>query len=150
MLAALVAVLCQQVYTVAYKPKEDEAAASIFKPPKGNWQPAAELDVPPSPPLLPDRPDAKRMLRRNPFSADGLDSSGEAGGVARPDLVVVRIVPWTGGTHVAEIRTQTARPKRYGVGDAFEAYKIISIDPDAKEVVIYSEEHRSNFTYTAP
>jgi len=57
---------------------------------------------------------------------------------------LIRIMPWTGGTYVAEIRTQAeeAKAKRYGVGDSFGSYRIISIDPSGVEVAVYSEEHR--------
>jgi len=98
---------------------------------------------------MPTRPDGNKLVASNPFSAEGL-GAGEVDefGERRPELELLEIRPWTGDTHVAEIRTQTARAKRYGVGDAFESYRIISIDPNAGEVVIYSEEHRRNFTFT--
>jgi hypothetical protein len=66
------------------------------------------------------------------------------------DLELIGIRPWTGGTYVAEIKSQTMRPKRFAVGDEFGPYRIISIDPNAGEVVVYSEEHRRNYTLRIP
>jgi len=76
----------------------------------------------------------------------GIALQQQAAAVASPVVELIKIMPWTGGTYVAEIRTQNARPKRYGVGDQFESYQIISIDPSAGKVVLYSEEHRRNLT----
>ena len=148
-LAGLVIVLMYQVYKVKFAPVEVTEDGVQFVPPRGTVS-ESSVEVPPPPPGDPDRPDTKRLVRSNPFSAIGLGGEGGADGDSnKPDLELLRIMPWTGGTFVAEIRTQTDRPKRYGVGDQFESYQIISIDPSAGEVVIYSEEHRRNFTLTA-
>ncbi len=147
-LAGLVLVLIYQVYKVKFAATEVAEDTVQFVPPRGTV-PASDVELPPPPPADPDRPDTKRLVRSNPFSANGLGGGpGQGEDSAKPDLELLRIMPWTGGTYVAEIRTQTARPKRYGVGDQFESYQIISIDPNANEVVIYSEEHRRNFTFT--
>jgi hypothetical protein len=66
------------------------------------------------------------------------------------DLELIAIRPWTGGTYVAEIRTETMQPKRFGVGEPFKSYRIISIDPQAGEVVVYSKEHDRNYTLRMP
>lgn len=147
-LASLVLVLMYQVYKVKFAPVEVSEDGVQFVPPRGTVT-DSKVEEPPPPPPDPDRPDTKRLARSNPFSANGLGTGAGAGDEdAMPDLELLRIMPWTGGTYVAEIRTQTDRPKRYGVGDQFESYQIISIDPNANEVVIYSEEHRRNFTFT--
>jgi hypothetical protein len=147
-LAALVIVLIYQVYQVQFAAPEEDPEKIVPVPPRGGV-PARMQDLPPELPLMPARPDENKLVASNPFSAEGL-GAGEVDefGDRQPDLELIEIRPWTGGTYVAEIRTQTARPKRYGVGDQFESYQIISIDPSAGEVVIYSEEHRRNFTYT--
>lgn len=147
-LAGLVLVLMYQVYKVKFAPSEVAEEGVQFVPPRGTVT-DSKVEEPPPPPPDPDRPDTKRLVRSNPFSANGLGGgAGPGDESAMPDLEVLRVMPWTGGTYVAEIRTQTTRPKRYGVGDQFESYQIISIDPNANEVVIYSEEHRRNFTFT--
>ncbi len=147
-LAGLVLVLIYQVYKVKFAPPEAEEEGVIFVPPSGTMS-NFDIELPPPPPPDPDRPDTKRLVRSNPFSAIGLGQGGTGSdGEKRPDLELIKIIPYTGGTYVAQIRTQTARPKLYGIGEQFESYRIISIDPTAQEVVIYSEEHRKNFTYT--
>jgi len=148
-LAGLVLVLIYQVYKVKFAPPEETEDQVSFVPPRGTVSGVAVDDLPPPPPPEPDRPDTKRMVRSNPFSAIGL-GTGEVGpdGQTKPDLKLLRIMPWTGNTNVAEIRSQTLKAKRYGVGDSFESFRIISIDPNAQEVVVYSEEHRSEFTLT--
>ena len=147
-LAGLVLVLIYQVYKVKFAPPEAEEDGPRFVLPSGSVRDTI-TELPPPPPSDPDRPDTKRLVRSNPFSAIGLGGDNlDEDGQAQPELELLKIMPWTGGTFVAEIRTQTARPKRYGVGDQFESYRIISIDPSAKEVVVYSEEHRKNFTFT--
>lgn len=148
-MAGLVLVLIYQVYKVKFAPPEEAEDQVSIVPPRGSIASGDVVDPPPPPPSDPDRPDTKRIVRSNPFSAIGL-GEGEVGadGRTKPDLTLLRIMPWTGGTNVAEIRTQTEKAKRYGVGDSFESFRIISINANAKEVVVYSEEHRSEFTLT--
>lgn len=148
MLAGLVVVLMYQVYKVKFAPTEAEEDETILRPPSSQVS-AEQAQGPPPPPADPDRPDTKRLVRSNPFSAVGLGEGQTGDGeLGKPDAVLVRILPWTGGTYVAEIRTQTQKAKRFGVGEGFESFRVISINQAAQEVVIYSEEHRGNFTLT--
>jgi hypothetical protein len=148
-LAGLVIVLIYQVYKVRFAPTEAEREEVIFQPPRGSVPPGEREDFPDPPPALPDRPDTKRLVSSNPFSAEGLGEGGPgADGGPQVDAELLAIRPFSGGTWVAEIRTQTERPKRFGVGEGFESFKVISIDPAEQKVVIYSEEHRREFTLT--
>lgn len=147
-LAGLVIVLIYQVYKVRFAPTEAEQEEVIFQPPRGSVPPGAATEMPDPPPPLPDRPDTKRLVSANPFSAEGLGEGRDAEGGPELDAELLAIRPFSGGTWVAEIRTQTERPKRFGVGEGFESFKVISIDPTEQKVVIYSEEHRREFTLT--
>lgn len=147
-LAGLVAVLIYQVYKVKFAPVETTEDKINIVPPSGTVTDPPDDELPPEPPSDPNRPDTRRLVQKNPFSAIGLGGSLSEDTDQKPDLTLLKIMAYSGGKFVAQIRTQTARPKLYGIGAEFESYRIVSIDPNAQKVVIYSEEHRAEFTFT--
>lgn len=146
-LVALILVLCYRVWGVM-NPAEltfEEPGAAIAKP-----RPIPK-DPPPPVPVLPRSPDFKGLVRTNPFTIHSALPGTREGEARedRPNLTVIRIVPWAGGDYRAEIVTQGARPKRYKEGEQFETYRLIDIDEVNNQVTIFSNAHNKNFVITA-
>jgi hypothetical protein len=148
-LVALILVLCYRVWGVMNPPEVNfEESARGANPPK----PRQILKDPPPPvPVLPRSPDFKGLVRTNPFTVHSALPGSREGEAReeRPNLTVVRIVPWTGGEYRAEIITQGARPKRYKEGEQFESYRLVDIDEINNQVTIFSNAHNKNFVITA-
>ncbi|MCC6487285.1 MAG: hypothetical protein IT364_07275 [Candidatus Hydrogenedentes bacterium] len=123
---------------------EDKVKANPPKPPE-------EVVMPPDKPAPPRQADFQGLVQRNPFSITGISSETQTDDSApeRLPLELERIVPWSDGTVRAVIRSKDARGRRYAEGEAFEDYRIVSIDDATKTVVVYSSTYDRNFTLTA-
>ena len=139
-LAIMVIFLCWRVYQVV-NPSEG-AAPEDFSPPRSELSedietPGRPPDVPPPPP----RDDWSMLWRRPPFfwvqpgtgprTRSGPDDDAI-------DLELLSIQQRPDGEYTARIRTSSSR-KWYREGDPFEAYTLLSIDPDGPCVVIFAE-----------
>lgn len=169
-LVALLGVLCFRVYSVFadLDPEAEIKSATTPtttgpKPPGGSpAAPAAgagaiRSDNVPTPPAKPtaERPeDFRPLVRQNPFTIYGA-MQGEAkrgeGQQETVDVTLHRIMRWSDGSYRAEMSTKVSgRPKRYAEGEAFENYKVMSIDAVNNMVTIYSNVHEKTFTLTVP
>ena len=145
-LLALLVVFAFRVYVVVNGPTLDVSEKKIVaaKPPE-------EVLLPPERPAPPRKVDYQGLVQRNPFSVYGI-STERADDTSAPEqisLTLHRIVPWNDGTVRAEISSQDGRARRYEEGEAFENYRIVSIDATAQTVVVYSSADDRNFTLTA-
>lgn len=116
------------------------------KPPK----PPEEVVLPPEKPVQPRQVDFQGLVQRNPFSVYGISSETQTDDSVPEQLPLVleRIVPWNDGTVRAVIRSKDARGRRYAEGEAFENYRIVSINDTAQTVEVYSSEYDRTFTLT--
>ncbi|MBN2311746.1 MAG: hypothetical protein JXR94_22395 [Candidatus Hydrogenedentes bacterium] len=151
-LVVLILVFCYRVYKVV--DPEEAAPLDIPKAPKalpsGPEAPPPGADFPGDPPLPPAPPiavPASRFAESNPFTIYGTTEHDEDQGPRRPEMRLVGIRPFPDGKPRAEIITRGTKPKRYKEGEAFETYRLESIDEASGSIVIYSQEHNRTFTY---
>ncbi|HOF41530.1 MAG TPA: hypothetical protein PLD73_15780 [Candidatus Hydrogenedentes bacterium] len=100
--------------------------------------------VPPANPLPPSPVAYNALVKENPFTAATVERSTPDGPGGRPNLRLLAIREW-GDTYRAQIQTRTR--KWYAAGESFETYQLVSIDPDAGTVVIFSEQDGQNYTF---
>ncbi len=105
-----------------------------------------EQGRPPAPeasPLPPSPVAYNALVKDNPFTAatdrKDVDTTG-----GPPNIRLLAIREW-GNTYRAQIQTRTR--KWYEAGESFETYQLVSIDPDAGTVEIFSEQHGRTYTY---
>ena len=109
----------------------------------------ADKGRPPMPqanPLPPAPVAFNALVKDNPFSASSTSGTGPTTGQERPNLTLLDIKEWKSGTYRAYILTRTR--KWYAEGEQFETYQLMSIDPEAGTVEIFSEQHGRSFTYS--
>lgn len=141
--------------TTTTEPKEVPFVFTQHMPPKRIPDPNAlpeewteEEGRPPSPPPnpLPPAPTPyNALIKDNPFAAVSTGSADGPRGEERPNIVLLGIREWGDGTYRAQIYTRTR--KWYEEGESFEAYQLISINPEEQSVEIFSEKHGRSFTY---
>jgi len=179
-LAALLIVLCFRVYVVLINPSAavDEAKTPApdtktattstgttppgtmgTAPPKpaapaGGGLTADNVQDPPPRPAMERADDYRPLVRQNPFTIWSaiLDNSGTKDSEGDSiDVTLNNIVKWSDGAYRAELTTKVAgKPKRYKEGEAFENYKLMSIDPQNRSVTIYSSAHDKTFELKMP
>jgi len=135
-LIALLFVLCYRVWVVVNPPEQGSVTTGGPEPPP-RALPAAQ---PPERPLAERAEDYRPLVRANPFTIYGVvqDTKGTGDGTPSIDARLIQILKWHDGWR-AEIVTQ-GRPKRYQVGEKFQTYQLLSIDPDNNSVVIDAEQ----------
>ncbi len=103
--------------------------------------------APPPNPLPPAPIPFQPLVNDNPFTATTATTDGRPGDERRPDLRLLAIREWgTSGIYRANILTRTRG--WYEEGEQFETYELVSIDPEAGTVEIFSEQHGRIFTYS--
>jgi len=138
-LAIMVCFLGFRVYQVVSP--VDEESGRMPQPPSSTPTDDVELPgVPGPPPPPPPAEDYSLLWRINPFGGWRASGRGGTETQASEDLEIslLRIREVAPG----QIRAQIQTPGRrgwYEEGDAFEAYELLSIDPDADTVVVFSE-----------
>lgn len=142
-LAIMVSFLCFRVYQVVQPPQTQETEKN-FQPP-GNELPldVETPGVPPRTPGLPDSENWTNLWRSNPFYyPPGGSRSKPTDGEPEIDLKLLNIQQMFDGTYRARIRS-ASRKGWYSEGDGFEAYELVSIDPDTDCIVVFAEEFES-------
>ena len=143
-LAIMVSFLCFRVYQVVQPPQTKEAEKN-FQPP-GNELPldVETPGVPPRTPGLPDSENWTNLWRSTPFYylPPGASSRRTTEGEPEIDLELLNIQPMADGSYRARIRSAN-RKGWYSEGEAFEAYELVSIDPDTGCIVVFAEEIES-------
>lgn len=137
-LAVMVIFLSVRVYQVL-NPEEGTQGRS-FNLPGPDPDPENLPGPPPAVPGAPLTEDWSPIWRRSIFHwpRQRATSSTRGGGVSEIDLQLLRIQEVTDGVFRAQIRTTTT--KWYSEGEAFEAFELISIDPDTECCVVFAEE----------
>ena len=103
--------------------------------------------APPPNPLPPAPVPYQSLVSDNPFTATTTTSDGRPGDERRPEMRLLAIREWGAtGQYRANILTRTRG--WYEEGEQFETYELVSIDPEAGTVDIYSEQHGQIFTYS--
>ena len=105
-----------------------------------------EQGRPPAPeasPLPPSPVAYNALVKDNPFTAANTPTD-RGRDTDQPKISLLAIREW-GDTYRAQIQTRTR--KWYEAGESFETYQLVSIDPDAGTVEIFSEQHGRSFTY---
>ena len=139
-LAIMVSFLCFRVYQVVQPPQTQETEKN-FQPP-GNELPldVETPGVPPRTPGLPDSENWTNLWRSNPFYyPPGGSRSKPTDGEQDIDLELLNIQLMADGSYRARIRSAN-RKGWYSEGEGFEAYELVSIDPDAECIVVFAEE----------
>lgn len=139
-LAVMVIFLCFRVYQII-QPDEPDSGAT-FSPPRGEL--SDSVDTPGRPPQIPvsDPPQSWRGLWTRPpfiYVRPGDSGGSSEAGDDQVDLELLNLQPASDGSYRVRIRSASRRGW-YSEGDAFEAYEILSIDPDTNCVEIYAEE----------
>jgi hypothetical protein len=98
--------------------------------------------MPPANPLPPAPVAYKALVNDNPFTATDIGKDDEDFG----EVALLDIKPWGPDSYRALIQTRTQ--KWYEEGESFEAYTLISIDPEAGTVEVFSESTGTTRTYT--
>ncbi len=140
-LAIMVIFLCFRVYQVV-QPPPPPTGSKVFQPPRNELPP--DVETPGTPPRMPGNPSPGNwadLWLNNPFfyaSAGG--SAGPAGNLDQVlDLEVLNFQETSDGNWRVRIRSASRRGW-YSEGDAFEAYELLSIDPDTECIVVFAEE----------
>lgn len=138
-LSIMVAVLAFQIFSVLRT--EDD---NFIDPPPNPVKVAKREDLDPSPPgdpppmPAPEAPvNENEFVEKDPFDWRERSAASTTAGAETTTLRLLRI-RGTGDDLVVQIETETSR-KWYRVGEAFESYEIISVDPDAGFAEIFDE-----------
>lgn len=139
-LAIMVIFLCFRVYQVVQPPLPPPGG--VFQPPRNQLPP--DVETPGSPPRLPGNPTPGNwadLWRNNPFIYVSPGDSNRPNGNSDQalDLEVLNFQEVSDGIWRVRIRSASDR-RWYSEGDAFEAYELLSIDPDTECIVVFSEE----------
>ncbi len=142
-LVALLGVLCFKVYEL-FVPKELEAAAVDLS---GKPDPPAP---PPNRPPLDAPGQYAGLYRSNAFTyfsdaptEGGTGLTGREAGIEMLDMKEVQ------GKWRVQLKTGAAK-KWYDEGEEFEEFKVESINPDEKSVVVYAERFAKTVTLRLP
>lgn len=140
-LAIMVIFLCFRVYQIIQPPPPDESRT--FQPPRSAL--ADDEDTPGTPPRTPESPppeDWRGLWTRPPFLyvRPGETRGGPDTGGDDIDLQLLNIQEVADGSYKVQIRS-ASRSGWYSEGDAFEAYELLSIDPDTECCIVFSEEY---------
>lgn len=140
-LAVMVVFLCFRVYQVV-QPSPPPTGTKNFRPPRSELPP--DVETPGTPPRMPINPNPGNWASlwvNDPFFYERPGVSTRRNGDSGPglDLEVVGFQEVITGEWKVRIRSGTDR-HWYSEGDAFQAYELLSIDPDLKCVVVFAEE----------
>lgn len=136
-LAVMVCVLVYRVYGVIQPPVSDEKP--LPRPPGDVPPPGSIGDPPTEPPLL--RPEDWSSIHERSMFVYKPTGQQAAGGSSAEDEIVFRVLDIqepTQGQFVARVQTQ-GRPRTIRVGEKFEQFELISIDPDTQCCEIFVE-----------
>ncbi len=138
------------------RPVEQPLVFTQHMPPKRIPDPASlpedwteEEGRPPTPPAnpLPPPPVAyTALVKDNPFTATTTTDDGTRTEERPPELQLLDIKPMGDNAYRAYIQTRAR--KWYREGEQFESYQLVSIDPEAGTVEIFSERHGRSFMFS--
>ncbi len=151
LLVVLVLALGVQVYRMVAPPDVEDVAPPTVAPPRASlpddWQDGPPRPNTVDPPQLPRVP-VDELTRRSPFTVrDTQPAAPRELTPERAGLQLLRIVPWRGDAHRAELRINQRR-QRMDEGDEYQGFRVERIDANAGEVDVYSTEHDRLFTLT--
>ncbi len=142
-LAVMVGVLCYRVYQVVNPVENPDEVIQIPRPPGQELPP--DVDIPEAPPRVPlnhrdlgQNPDFKN---RNPFQYSRQGAQSDSGAELETSEVRVLRVLDQAGTVKAQIESP-GTTEWYEEGEQFEAYTLVSINPETKCCEIYFENLR--------
>ena len=140
-LAIMVIFLCFRVYQVV-QPPPPPPGDKVFQPPRSEFPP--DVETPGIPPRMPGNPSPGNwtdLWRNNPFIyvPPGVSRRGNGDSSQVLELEVLSFQEASPGSWRVRIRSASRRGW-YSEGDAFEAYELLSIDPDTECIVIFAEE----------
>jgi len=137
-LVAMVVILCYQVYTVVYPNEKPHTKPPL--PPKAGPGDAPQPPSPDSAPTLTFSGDYKSVYQRNPFWY--YSGRGRTTGSGGPGEVYIKLLDLqdAAGGKPAQAKIQTSTTTQwYPVGDAFEQFRLDSVDLAAGTASVYIE-----------
>ena len=140
-LAVMVIFLCFRVYQVV-QPAQSQTENKDFELPRSEFPP--DVETPGTPPRIPADPNPGNwtdLVRNNPFVyvSPGDSTRGDGDSDQVLDLEVLNFQETSDGNWRVRIRSASRRGW-YSEGDAFEAYELLSIDPETECIVVFAEE----------
>lgn len=149
-LAVMVCFLMFRVYQVVSPPDDNANSNRLPNPPRRDLPPDVETPGrPPQPPPPPPAQDWSRLWRfdlfqyKQPRDVGGGSTDDSDGPDVDITLLRIREVPGQG--YKAQMKT-ASRTGWYSEGDPFEAYELVTIDPDSNCVVIFAEQLERSIT----
>lgn len=135
----MVVVLAFQIFSVL-RTQEDESASFPLPPRREADREVLQPAPPEAPPEMPPKKlpvDPNRLIANDPFDWRERASAGAAEQANVAPLRLLRIRS-AGDSTMVQIETDSSR-KWYQVGEAFESYELLSVDPEAGTAEIFDE-----------
>jgi hypothetical protein len=135
----MVVVLAYQIFTVIRTEEEDLASF----PPNPRSKPEIDQLDPAPPGTPPDIPPNRSRIDPRTFDNDPFVWRDERGAVGGDEDIAssLRLLRFQqiGNKYRVQIDTGTSRARWYEVGEAFESYELVSVNPDEKSVEVFDE-----------